>query len=313
MSVLSVDLGGSHATAGVVSRGRVLASATFDTDGGSLEKLLPDLAAILRESCRVAGISLEDCEGMGVGFPGVVDRSGCEILSTLGKFEDVNANHLHAWCTQEFGLPMKIENDARLALLGEHLAGAARGSRDAVMVTLGTGIGVGAMLDGSLIHSRLGQAGTISGHIPVRIGGRKCLCGGIGCAEAEASTWALSTICAEWPGFDQSLLAREKVLDFATLFRVKDAGDRVATEILAHCIGVWSTLAVSLIHAYGPEALLFGGGVMRRGEEILGPVRNYVTQYTWRTRRGIADVRLSELGADAALIGAEALFCEDAR
>jgi glucokinase len=245
-----------------------------------------------------------------VGFPGIVDSRANEILSTLGKFDDMSAEEMRIWCERELLLPLRIENDAKLALLGEYAAGVAKGFHDVVMVTLGTGIGVGTMLNGSLLKSAIGQAGSIAGHLPVRVGGRKCACGGIGCAEAEASTSVLPEICPGWPGFERSALAQEPILDFATLFRLKDAGDRVAAEIIAHCIEVWATLSVSLIHAYGPELLLFGGGVMKRGEEILSPIRAYVAEYAWKTSRGVARIEASSLGMDAALLGAEILFSE---
>ena len=311
MSALALDLGGSHVACGIVNGGRVLGWSNVETDARSLRQLLPELAARLHESCRKARISPAACKGLGIGFPAIIDGYTGEILSTHGKFTDVTAEELGEWCQREFGLPVKIENDAKLALLGEHFAGAAKGFEDVVMVTLGTGIGAATMLQSRLIKSHIGQAGTLGGHLTVRMNGRLCACGAIGCAEAEASTAALPAICGSWPGFDDSVLAKEPQLDFAALFRAKDAGDRVAQEIFEHCVAVWSALSVSLIHAYGPQLILFGGGVMKRGEEILGPIRAYVRQHSWKTSRGVARVEASALGADAALVGAEALFREE--
>jgi glucokinase len=311
MTVLALDLGGSHIGCGIVEGGRVLAVSTINGAARSRANVLSQLKAALLETCQSAGVRSESCSGIGVGFPGVVDGQSGEILSTLGnKFDDLNSEDLRAWCEREFGLPMRIENDARLALLGEHFAGAAKGFEDVVMVTLGTGIGVAAMLNNSLLRSRLGHAGSIGGHIPVRLNGRKCVCGAIGCAEAEASTSVLPEICGAWPGFSRSLLAQEPVLDFAALFRCKDTGDEVASEVLSHCMAVWSALSVGLIHVYGPELLLLGGGVMKRGEDILNPIRAYVHQHSWKTSRGLTQIKACGLGADAALIGAEALFQE---
>jgi glucokinase len=313
MTILALDFGGSHTSSAVVSGGRVLASSSIQDDAGSLQQLLPRLATRLRENCQAAGVAPAECAGLGIGYPGVVDSRSGEILSTLGgKLDDAGVDELRAWSESIFQLPVKIENDARLALLGEHSAGAARGFEDVVMVTLGTGIGVAAMLGNGLLHSRLGQAGSISGHLPVQLNGRHCACGGIGCAEAEASTSVLPAIAAEWPGYSASLLSRGLPLDFATLFRVRQAGDRVAAEILGHCIAVWSALAVALINAYGPELLLFGGGVMQGGEEILEPIRAWVAQHSWKTNRGLTQIRRVGLGGDAALIGAEVLFREQA-
>ncbi len=312
MSVLALDLGGSHAGCAVVEGGKVLAAATAATDARSLKELLPELTARLRECCRVAAVLPEACNGLGIGFPALVDSESCELLSTLGnKFADLTAADLQAWCHDEFELPVRIENDAKLALLGERFAGAARGFDDVVMVTLGTGIGVAVMLQDRLLYSRMGQAGNLGGHLTVRFNGRPCVCGARGCAEAEASTSALPAICRDWPGFRKSALTQEPELNFATLFRWRDAGDQVAGELIDHCIAVWSALTVSFVHAYGPELILFGGGVMRRGEDILRPLRAYVEQHAWKTSRGTTRIEAASLGADAALVGAEALFLQE--
>jgi len=312
MSVLALDFGGSHVGCAVVSDGSVLASSTVSTAARSLRELLPELTLQLRENCRAVGISPEACKGLGVGFPAIVDSRSGKILSTLGnKFADCTGADLQEWSKREFGLPLRIENDAKLALLGERSAGAARGFDDVVMITLGTGIGVAVMLQHRLLHSQMGQAGTLGGHLVVRFDGRPCVCGAIGCAEAEASTSILPELCREWPGFAESSLTQEAHLNFSTIFRMRDAGDRVAGDLIDHCIAIWSALTVSLIHAYGPQLILFGGGVAQRGEEILRPLRAHVEQHSWKTSRGVAKIQTAMLGADAALIGAETLLLEE--
>ncbi len=313
MSVLALDLGGSHVGCAVVERGQVLACSTVDTDARSLSALLPRLKAELLGHCHALSIEPQSCRGLSIGVPAVVDSQRSEILSTLGKFEDVSGAEILAWSERELGVPAKLENDAKLALLGEHRAGAGQGFEDIVMVTLGTGIGVAAMLQTRLLHSRLGQAGCLGGHICIRMEGRPCVCGGIGCAEAEASTVVLPALCREWPGFPGSLLAHEPVLDFAALFQAIDAGDTVARQVLDRCIQVWASLTVALIHAYGPERVLFGGGVMRRSSDILPGIRSFVDEHSWKTRRGAATIEVALLGEMAALVGAEVLFSEEIR
>lgn len=312
MSVLALDLGGSHVGCAVVDRGSVLASSTVATDARSLRQLLPELAIQLRENCRVAGSPSEACKGVGIGFPAIVDSRSGELLSTVGsKFTDCTGADLQAWAKREFGLPLRIENDAKLALLGEHFVGTAKDFEDVVMVTLGTGIGVAVMLQNKLLYSQMGHAGTLGGHLVVRFDGRSCVCGATGCAEAEASTSILPELCREWPGFMESSLAHEKQLNFATLFRLRDAGEPIANELINHCITIWSALTVSLIHAYGPQLILFGGGVAQRTEEILRPLRTYVEQHALKTSRGTPRIQTATLGTNAALIGAEALFLEE--
>nr|WP_246409095.1 ROK family protein [Granulicella aggregans] len=307
---MAVDLGGSHVGLAVEAEGRVLAEMTIATDARSMSEVLPKIEAGLLDCCERAGVSPRNCRGIGFGIPSLVDGRTGEVLSAFNKFADLDAGALRGWSEVVFGLPLRIENDAALALLGEHRAGAARGFGDVVLVTLGTGIGVSAMLEHRLIRSRMGHAGSLGGHFTLKMDGRRCACGAIGCAEAEASTSVLPAIAAAWPGFAESELAASTRLDYAEVFRAKEAGDRVAREIVDHSIAVWSALAATLVHAYGPQVILFGGGVMARGEEILGPVRAYVQRHAWRSSRGASQIESAALGTHAAYVGAEALFEE---
>lgn len=309
MSVLAIDLGGSHVTSAVVADGQILASSSMRTNAGSLKQLMPEIERNLVDLCEHANVPIAQCSGIGMGFPAIVDAGSGEILSRFTKYADgVSGTELRDWADRKFGLPIAIENDAKLALLGEHAYGAAKGFADVVMITLGTGIGAAAMLGNQLLKSRMGHAGQLGGHLTVNLAGRLCACGAVGCAEAEASTSTLPLLCREHPAFASSALAQESSLDFEAVFRCKDAGDWVATEIFNRCIHVWSVLTVTLIHAYGPEILLFGGGVLRRKAEILPPIRKYVDTHSWKTASGDVRIQAAELGETAALIGAEALF-----
>ena len=311
MTVLAI---GSHAACGVVAVGKVLAGSSMDLSGRPLGRLLPELAGRLREHCRALEVEPNACQGLGVGFPAIIDSEYGEILSTLpGKLDDLSGPDLLARLHDELGIPVKLENDTKLALLGERSHGAAQATQDVVLVTPGTGIGAAAMLGGRLLGSRLGQAGNLGGHLTVELQGPLCACGNLGCAEALASTSTLPRLCRGWEGFAKSGLAGEATLDFRALFRWADAGDVVAKQVLGHSIRVWSALAVSLVHAYGPELLLFGGGVMWRADDILPHVREYVADHAWRTARGSVRIDRAALGDKAALIGAETLFEQETR
>jgi glucokinase len=301
---IAVEVGGGHTTCALVDGSGVLDKTLVD---GVDHRLMTTLEAVevgVRSLLGAAGAAPEDCIGVSVAFCGIVDtKQGRVVATPQGKFEDACEFDFAAWSRRAFGLPLHIENDARLALLGEHWAGAARGFQDVAMITLGTGIGGAAMVDGRVLASRHHQAGVIGGHIPVSIDGRPCRCGGSGCAEAEASTWALPAICAAWPGFAESSLAQEERLDYRTLFHHCDAGDAVAAAVLERSCDVWATLAVALIHAYDPEVLLFGGAVMRRIEDVLPRIHARVRDRAWTPGR---TVRIEEaaLRGDAPLYGA---------
>jgi glucokinase len=301
---IAVEIGGGHSTCALVDASRILDKTLVDAVNSRLATTLETVESGVRTLLAAAGVEPEDCIGVSVAFCGIVDASSGRVVATpQGKFEDARELDLPGWSRRAFGLPLRVENDARLALLGEHWAGAARGFQDVAMITLGTGIGGAAMVDGRVLASRHHQAGIIGGHIPVSIDGRPCRCGGSGCAEAEASTWALPAICSDWPGFAASSLAQEERLDYRTLFHHYDAGDAVAAAVLERSCDVWATLAITLIHAYDPEVLLLGGAVMRRSEEVLPRIQARVRDRAWTPGR---TVRIEEaaLGGDAPLYGA---------
>lgn len=190
-----------------------------------------------------------------------------------------------------------------MALLGERYAGGGRGFANIAMITLGTGIGGAVMIEGALLRGKHSQAGNLGGHQPVLFNGRNCTCGGIGCAEAEAAGWSLPLVAKDWPGFRESSLAREPEVNFEALFRFSDAGDRVAREVRDRCLHIWAATAVGLVHAFDPEIVIFGGGVLKRADVILPYVQNYVTEHSW-TPWGKVQVRAAELGNDAGILGA---------
>ncbi len=301
---VAIDIGGGHVTCALVDGHGVRRKATEVVREAQLTPTLAVLEDMARRLLDEEGAAASDCAGVSLAFCGIVDDDRGSVLATLDdKFEDAIACDLPAWSQRAFGIPLRIENDARLALLGEWWRGAARGFDDVVMVTLGTGIGGAAMTGGRLLASRHRQAGAIGGHLPVTTTGRRCLCGGHGCAEAEASTWALLEICAEQPGFATSSLATEPAINFRTVFEHYDAGDGVAAAVLDHCYEVWATLAVTLVHAYDPELLVFGGAVMSRADDILPRVRVLVDERAWTPGRTVRIARAA-LADDAPLYGA---------
>lgn len=302
MNILAIDLGGTHATCALVEGRQILVRETVNLPpAASLADTLPILAEPLdrlQTSARA--------DAIGFGFCGLVDSRRTRIASTNGKYIDGPTLDLSQWARDRFGLPLRLENDARLALLGEQYAGAAQGETDVFMFTLGTGIGGVAMIDGHLLRGKHDQAGVLGGHIPVSLSNRRCTCGGIGCAEAEASGWALPGIAGEWPGFASSALAGQPV-NFQNLFACAAAGDKVSREIVAHCLRVWGAAAVAAIHSFDPELLVYGGGVMQSADAILPYIQNYVRENAW-TPWGTVRVRAAQLGNDAALLGVVPLF-----
>jgi glucokinase len=301
---IGIDLGGTHATIALVKDDQVIGSHRVSLNSAQpLRPALDVFAQAIRKLLAELQIDATKCEGLALGFCGLADARIGRVVSTNKKYEDAPSIDFDAWCRQEFGLRFVIENDARMALLGERHAGAARGCDNVVMITLGTGIGGAAMIEGKLLRGKHAQAGCLGGHLPARVGGRPCTCGAIGCLEAEASGWSLPFLASEWRGFSASKLAGQDNIDFKVLFELADGGDRVAVEILDYCLKVWATGAVGLIHAYDPERIVIGGGVMRSAAVIIPHIQAYVNQHAW-TPWGKVEIVAAQLGNDAGLFGA---------
>ena len=304
----SIDLGGSHATVAVVCGAQVLASRELAMDSSrNLAPVLDQFANAIRELARELRIEPSQFLGVALGFCGLADARIGRVISTNKKYEDAPGIDFQSWSRKEFGLPFAIENDARMALLGERHCGAARGCDNLVMITLGTGIGGAAMIEGKLLRGKHAQAGCLGGHLPAKVGGRACTCGAVGCMEAEASGWALPIMAEEWNGFRDSALARREKIDFRSVFELAQSGDKVSTEIRDYCLQVWANASVGLTHAYDPEMIVIGGGVMRSAAVILPYVQRFVHDHAW-TPWGKVRIVAAELGNHAGLFGAVPLL-----
>lgn len=310
MKALALDFGGTHAACGVVEDRTILAHKSIDTDRArSLRAVLPTIASTFQELLKSQSLSLSDASGVAAGIAALVDSRAGKVISTNGKYDDAKDFDLSAWSRETLGLPLRIENDARMALLGEFYAGAARGFSDVVMMTLGTGIGGVAMIEGKLLRGKHAQAGCLGGHIPVLFSGRQCTCGAIGCAEAEAAGWSLPFVVKEWPGVSESALSKYPEVGFKELFEEAASGDKIALAIRDRCLKIWAVDAVGLVHAYDPEVIVIGGGVMKSADVIIPYVESYVQKHSW-TPWGKVQVRAAELGNNAALLGAIPLLSE---
>jgi glucokinase len=303
MKALAVDLGGSNATLALLDDATIVASRSLDLDSAQgLASVLPRFADTFKVILKEYRLATIDIGGIGFGSCGLIDSTTGRVLSTNQKWDDATSLDLPRWAKEVLGLRLRIENDARMALLGEWYAGAARGCNDVVMITLGTGIGGAAMIEGKLLRGKHAQAGNLGGHIPVLFNGRQCTCGAIGCAEAEAAGWSLPLVLRDWPGLANSKLAREP-LNFERLFHWAKEGDRVAVEVRDRCLQVWAADAVGLVHSFDPEVIVIGGGVMRSADVIIPFIQDYVNKHAW-TPWGKVEVRAAELGNNAGLLGA---------
>ena len=191
-----------------------------------------------------------------------------------------------------FGTDIFLINDAAAALYGEMHHGAARDTRAAAMLIIGTGIGTAAAQDGHVLEGRHGTMGMLGGHIAIEMHQRRrCTCGNIGCLEAWAGTWALDELARTAAGYRQSILARYDRVDYRALAEGLAQGDPLSVELfdtISHALGMG---AVNLIHAYDPEVLILSGGPCHI-RELCERIKAYVHQNAW-TPWGRVEIRVA--------------------
>ena len=306
MIVLAADLGGTTVKLGLVQGEKLLAFDRIPAQAdqpmsGCLERIGARWEAML----SAAGSKWEDCVAAALAVPFVVAPDNKSVLGDFGKFPGAEQVDFSAWGrTRLAGLPVLLENDLRMALLGEAEAGAAKGCDSAVMLALGTGIGCAVLSGGHLLRGARNRAGTLMGHCSVAFDGLVGRCGNPGCAEDQASTAVLADLARRRPDFSGSRLSQAQSLDYETLFRCADEGDDCSRSLLEHSLRIWASLLLTTVLAYDPEIVIVGGGVMRRQEFVLPVFRAHLNRHLPAIRADI-QVVAGKLGDQAALLGCE--------
>jgi len=311
MNYLGIDLGGTNVAAGVVSEnGQIIARGGCPTPRGE-EAVCDAIAEASRQALEGAHCDVEDLASIGIGSPGVIDpERGVVVYWSNLDFKDVP---LAALVQQRLGRAVLMENDANTAALGEYAAGAGRGASSMVAITLGTGIGGGAVLGGKL-YTGFNYAGLEVGHMVVDASaGAVCTCGRRGCFEVLASATALVRqtrhAMEEHP---ESLLWKlapslDKV-EGKIVFQALAQGDATAQNLVDKYVQYLGCGVTNLVNIFQPEVLCIGGGISLAGDTLLSPLRALVNQeeYTRNSPRRTR-LALAQLGNDAGIIGAALL------
>ena len=306
--IAAIDLGGTRTKFGLLDQGEVICASSCPAGAqASLEGHLNELLERLRELCAGQGTQLEKCEGLGVLSTGLVNSREMRVLSTNGKYDDAVGFDFSSWARDQAGLELRMDNDARGALIGEWRYGAGRGVDNIVMVTIGTGIGTAVILEGKPLTGPHFAGGNLGGHILINSGGRKCTCGGAGCLETEASGWILPVLVREHALYGESSLNNLETMGFREVSTHAAAGDVCAKEVVNHCLKLWGEALVSLIHLFDPELIIVGGGVMNEPEPVLASFRQTVAELAWADL-GQVEIVKAEHPDNAGLIGSAALF-----
>lgn len=306
--IAAIDMGGTRTKFGLVDQGKVIQASICPADArGSVRSHLDDVLNQLWDMCDRVGISLEKCDGLGLLCTGLVNNREMSVISTNAKYDDAVGFDFQVWARDHAGLALRMENDARGALIGEWRYGAGRGFDNLLMVTIGTGIGTAVISDGKPLVGPHFSGGILGGHLLVRSGGRRCTCGAIGCMESEASGWVLPTLVRENKFFEDSSLHHLEKIDFKTLMSHAASGDGCAVAVRDHCFHIWGEAMVSFIHLFDPERIILGGGIMNDPAPVLASIRNSIAGMAW-AESGQIDLVATSHPDTAGLLGAAALF-----
>ena len=306
--VFAADLGGTHLRVALVDEnGRILTQLKKETPKGAKpECVVRDLVEAEQQCRSDSQVASGRIIAASIMVPGSVDKTNAVVVQAP-NLPSLSNFGLKRALEDEFGWPVVLENDANAAAVGEMWLGAARGYRNVVCVTLGTGVGGGIILDGKLWRGSDGSAGEF-GHTTVNpFGGLKCKCGNEGCLELFASATAIVRMVEEdLPHFPQSLLKGEKL----TAERVYDAGsqgDELAIAVFEKVGRYLGVGLVNIINLLNPEIIVIGGGVVNGWNLFANAMRQQVADRVFRSQVNRVKIVPAECGDNAGLLGAARL------
>ena len=307
---IGIDLGGTNIVAAVVDeKYNIITKASTKTNRPRpAEAIADDMAAMALKAVEEAGLTLDQIEWVGVGTPGLANSETgiIEYSNNLGFENTPMAEYIR----RHIDKPVYIENDANAAAYGEYVAGAARGAKNAVCITLGTGVGGGIIIDGK-IYAGSNFGGAEIGHTVIQVDGAQCSCGRKGCFEAYSSATGLIRMTQEAmeadPDSKLHTVSAERggKVSARTAFDAMRLGDATAKRVVDDYIKYLAAGITNTINIFQPDVLCVGGGVCNEGDPLLLPMKALVEKEVY-TRNSPKNTKIviAELGNDAGLIGA---------
>ena len=315
MYVVGIDVGGQTTKLGVVdARGAVLAQTVIRTDTHvEIEPYIADLAVALNKVIAEAGVEGQ-VKGIGVGAPngnyytGTIENA---VNLSWGGTKTIEFAKLLSEAMN--GLPVALTNDANAAAVGEMTYGAARGMKNFIMITLGTGVGSGIVINGDVVYGHDGFAGELGHTAAVRSNGRTCNCGKTGCLETYASATGVARTAREWLELsdEPSVLRNLDSIASKDVFDAAKEGDKLALKIFEFTGKILGRSFADFIAFSSPEAIVLFGGLARAKEFLTAPIEEAMNSNVlplWRNKVKIVYSQLKE--SDAAILGASALAWE---
>jgi len=313
---VGIDLGGTNIKAGIVNeKQEIIRESSVPTlvERGA-EPIMDDMAALVEMLMKEEGITKKEVTGVGIGSPGMIDaQSGTVVYSNNFDWENVA---LGEYLSKKLELPVRVSNDANCAALGEVKAGAAKDCENCVMITLGTGVGGGVVMNGKIFEG--GHAGGAElGHTTLISGGEPCTCGRKGCFEAYASATALIRDTRRAADADeQSMIWRlcggdPAQINGKTVFDAMQTGDETARRVVKQYLMYLGEGIVNMVNIFRPDKVLLSGGVCNQGKNLTVPLQEYVQAHAFAGQKGfVPEIAIATLGNSAGILGAAALVEE---
>ena len=311
--VVGIDIGGTNTVFGIVdARGTIVASSSIKT--GAYAEIEEYVDAVCQNllPLLVANGGVDKVKGIGIGAPNGNFYSGTIEFAPNLPWKGVIP--LAPMFEERLGIPTALTNDANAAAIGEMTYGAARGMKDFIMITLGTGVGSGIVINGQLVYGHDGFAGEL-GHVIIRRDGRQCGCGRKGCLETYCSATGVTRSAREFlTSSTEPSLLRAIPAENITSKDVYDAavkGDKLALDIFEFTGQILGEAIADFIAFSSPEAIILFGGLAKSGEYIFKPIQKAIDENILTIYKGKTKLLMSELkDADAAVLGASALGWE---
>lgn len=315
MYYLGIDLGGTNIAIGLVDENLNIVLKDSVPTGASrpINEIMDDMAALCISVVERAGVDFSEVESAGIASPGTVDIETGYVLYAN------NINLRDYPMAQELinRTPLKkvyLENDANAAALAEAKAGAGKGAKDLIMITLGTGVGGGIVIDGKL-YSGAYCGGAELGHTVIEMDGRPCSCGRNGCFEAYSSATGLINMTKDEMQANKDTVMWEMVngditkVSGRTAFNAAKQGDKSGQKVVDEYIKYLACGLANMINIFEPEILCIGGGVCNEGDNLLIPLEKKTMEqvYGVDNKKNLTKIKIAKLGNDAGIIGAAAL------
>lgn len=311
MNYIGVDLGGTNIVVGLVDEeGKMIKSISRPTvKERGVEPIFDDIFDMCNELITEFDLNKTNLNGIGIGIPGTIDdKNGVIVYSNNIRIDNFNVRE---YAKGKIDFEIRMANDADCAALGEVVAGSAKGCSDAIVVTLGTGVGGGIIIDGK-IFAGFYPGGAEVGHQIIEVNGRQCSCGNKGCFEAYSSATALILAAKNKAEENKDSLLYKLVdgdmekMNAKVPFDADQAGDKVGHEVIEEYLDYLAVGVANLINIFKPEAILLGGGICKQGENLTTPLKARIKDLAYagdlRT-----EIKIASLGNDAGLIGAAML------